>query len=107
MAERKKSSSVPSGRRTQARKRSGAGLNLIGSLIRKARLNRDPQWSQEELCAQLQHHGLDFTSATISKIESGQRAVYDYEVRAFCLALTLDANRILGVNIDGMEVLPE
>lgn len=65
-------------------------MNVVGPQIRDARLARDPQWSLEELSQQLsQTTGLELTASTLSKIETGVRSVYDFEVQAFAQVLGL------------------
>lgn len=84
------------GRKRQALGRTGAGMNLIGHEIRAARLARTPQWSQEDLSQAIAELGdLELSTAVISRIERGERSVYDFELKALCRALNLDANRLL------------
>ncbi|GGL88382.1 hypothetical protein GCM10010840_28000 [Deinococcus aerolatus] len=71
-------------------------MNLSGPKIRQARLDRNPQWSQEELSAAVaETYGLDLSATTISKIERAERSMYDFELRALCAVLKLDANIVL------------
>lgn len=73
-------------------------MNAVGSRVREARFAREPQWSLEDLSqALLQSAGLELAPATLSKIERGQRSVYDYEVVAFCQALKVEPQWLLGM----------
>lgn len=84
------------GRKGQALGRTGAGMNLVGDQIRMARLSRTPQWSQEDLSQAIATLGeLELSAAVISRVERGERSVYDFELRALCRALQLDANALL------------
>ena len=55
--------------------------NVVGLSIRRLRLARG--LSQEQLAVQMQLRGLPLTKLTISRIETGRRMVWDYEVKAF------------------------
>lgn len=71
-------------------------MNLIGLRVREARLARTPQWSLEELSqALLQVTQVDLAESALSKIENGQRGVYDYEVRAFAVTLGVSFDWLL------------
>ncbi|MFC5849247.1 helix-turn-helix domain-containing protein [Deinococcus petrolearius] len=98
MAQAKRPTRTFEGRKPQALGRAGHGMNLSGPNIRQARLARDPQWSQEELSAAVaQRFGLELSATTISKIERAERSLYDFELRALCAVLGLDANDILNM----------
>ncbi len=71
-------------------------MNLIGTRVREARLARRPQWSLEELSqALLQATQLELAESALSKIETGQRGVYDYEVQAFAVTLGVSVEWLL------------
>lgn len=73
-------------------------MNTVGSRVREARFQQEPQWSLEDLSrALLENTGLELTPATLSKIERGQRSVYDYEVVAFCQTLRVGPHWLLGM----------
>lgn len=96
MAHAKRPNRTFEGRKPQALGRAGQGMNLSGPKIRQARLDRDPQWSQEELSqAVAERFGLELSATTISKIERAERSMYDFELRALCAVLHLDANAVL------------
>ncbi len=55
--------------------------NACGGIIRD--LRRKKHLSQNELAAKMQVLGVDVEQTTISRIETGERVVPDYELRAF------------------------
>ena len=55
--------------------------NLIGRQIQKLRLQK--HWSQEILTAKLQIEGLDISRSSVSKIESGEQTVFDFQILYF------------------------
>jgi len=61
--------------------------NIIGSRVKEARLNSNPAISQADLSARLEIMGFKIDRVSISKIESGDRFVPDYEVMALAKAL--------------------
>lgn len=72
-------------------------MNSIGERVRQARLVREPQWTLEDLSQALAAvGGLELAAGTISKIETGVRSVYDYEVTAFARTLAVSADALLG-----------
>lgn len=74
-------------------------MNTVGARVRQARFQQEPQWSLEDLSQAItQSTGLELTPATLSKIERGQRSVYDYEVVAFCQALKVEPQWLLGMD---------
>lgn len=71
--------------------------NIVGYRVRQARLKAKPPITQEDLAARLQVQGLIYIDqAKISRIESGARPVYDYEVVALAQALRVSINWLLG-----------
>jgi HTH-type transcriptional regulator, cell division transcriptional repressor len=70
--------------------------NIVGDRVREARLNAKPPITQEDLVARLQVQGLEYMDqAKISRIESGTRPVYDYEVVQIARALNVSVNWLL------------
>jgi transcriptional regulator with XRE-family HTH domain len=70
--------------------------NIVGERVRTARLRAKPPVSQEDLAARLQVQGLAYMDqAKVSRIESGLRPVYDYEVVALARALTVSVGWLL------------
>ena len=52
--------------------------NLCGEMLRK--LRHEKMMTQEELCSQMQLHGVVVDRFAIAKIEAGTRFVADYEL---------------------------
>jgi hypothetical protein len=74
--------------------------NLVGANIRRARQAHVPPLSAEECCARLrQRWGLELTVQTLSKIELGKRAVYDYEVKYFGDVLSVSLEELFAVEL--------
>ena len=59
--------------------------NIAGPRIREAR--EAEKLSQENLAARLQLLGLEITQKAISRIETGDRVLPDYELQFFATAL--------------------
>lgn len=62
--------------------------NICGERVRIAREDRG--LSQEELAAKIQLNGHSLTQKAISRIETGQRVVADYEIPLLADALKVD-----------------
>lgn len=69
--------------------------NLIGVRVRIARKSAKPPITQKDLVARLELQGLTVDQSVISKIESGQRPVLDYEVVALAKALRVSSSWLL------------
>ena len=88
------------GRKAQALRRSGQGLNVVGQRLREARLAQHPPCSLEELSSLLdQQASLQLSTGTFSKIERGLRSVYDYEIVAFCQVLKIQPTWLLSFDL--------
>ena len=61
--------------------------NLVGVRVRQARKNAKPPITQTELVARLQVLGMMIDQSGVSKLESGQRPVFDTEVVVLAKAL--------------------
>ena len=62
--------------------------NIVGDRVRDTRLKSKPLITQEDLVARLQVLGLEYMDqAKVSRIESGTRPVYDYELVPLAKAL--------------------
>jgi transcriptional regulator with XRE-family HTH domain len=70
----------------------GSSKNIIGSRVQSARLRAKPPMTQAQVAQALAAHGVSIDRAGVSKIEIGQRSVYDFEVKAF--------SKVLGVSLD-------
>ena len=66
--------------------------NIVGARVQAARLRMKPRMTQAQLAEALLEQGVSIDRAGISKIEIGQRSVYDFEVKALSkvLNVTLD-----------------
>ena len=64
--------------------------NIVGGNIQ--RLRKDAKMTQRALAEKLQLAGYDFDRLTIGRIESGDRFIADYEVKALAEAfhITID-----------------
>ena len=70
--------------------------NIVGTRIRKARLDAKPAITQSDLVARLQLEGLkDIDQPIISRIEKGDRIVADYEIKAIAKALKVTVGWLL------------
>lgn len=61
--------------------------NISGAAIRKERERL--RLSQEQLAAKLQLDGINLNQKAISRIETGERVIADYELRSFANALNV------------------
>ena len=68
--------------------------NICGENIRHFRESRG--MSQEHLASALQLIGLDLTQKAISRIETGDRVVPDYELLYFCKVFSTTLKTLLG-----------
>lgn len=66
--------------------------NIIGARVQAARSRTKPRMTQAQLAEALAEHGVSIDRAGVSKIEIGQRSVYDFEVKAF--------SKVLGVTLE-------
>lgn len=70
--------------------------NIVGDRVRDTRLKAKPLITQEDLVARLQVLGLDYMDqAKISRIETGTRPVYDYEIVPLAKALGVSVHWLL------------
>jgi HTH-type transcriptional regulator, cell division transcriptional repressor len=69
--------------------------NIIGKRIREARLKASPQITQQDLSARLEVLGYNIDRVSISKIESGDRFVADYEIVGLATALNISVEWLL------------
>lgn len=78
-----------------------ASRNAIGPRIRKARLAFDPPLTQDQLAGRLAAKGTSLDRVAITKIESGQRCVFDFELPPLAAALKVDVRWLLGMQNTG------
>lgn len=69
--------------------------NIIGERVRLARLKMTPPVSQDDLSGRLARRGIQITQTGVSKLESGKRAVLDYEVVALAKILKVSVEWLL------------
>lgn len=72
---------------------SGERKNIIGEKVRL--LRKQQGLTQRALAERLQLSGFDMTDLTVLRIESGDRFVPDYEVRALAKALDVSYETLL------------
>ena len=83
--------------------RSGSGTkNAIGNRMRLARITLDPPLTQDQLSGRLAVRQLFLDRVAITKIESGQRCVFDFELPVLADVLKVDVRWLLGIeNVSG------
>ena len=69
--------------------------NIIGKRVREARLKVTPVITQQDLWARLEVLGYNIDRVSISKIESGDRFVADYEVVGLAKSLGVSVEWLL------------
>ncbi len=67
--------------------------NLCGEEIRSLREKK--RLSQEQLAARMQVEGVQINQKAVSRIETGDRVVPDYEVLTFARVLGVEVGRLL------------
>lgn len=67
--------------------------NICGGKIREARLNK--KLTQETFAAKLQVEGMDIARNSISRLETGNRLVTDFELKIIAKVLDVDINWLL------------
>jgi hypothetical protein len=70
------------------------GANVVGPAIRRLRRAARPRITHMDLIARLEILGVPISEPALSKIENQQRAVLDYEVRAFAVALSVPMEKL-------------
>jgi hypothetical protein len=75
--------------------------NIIGGQIRQARLAFDPPLTQDQLSGRLAAKGLSLDRVALTKVESGQRCVFDFEVPVIAEVLKVDVRWLLGIQSTG------
>jgi transcriptional regulator with XRE-family HTH domain len=69
--------------------------NVIGTRVKKARNMFNPPLTQGDLAAKLELMNIKLDRISISRIESGDRFVADYEVIGIAKALNVSLNWLL------------
>lgn len=75
--------------------------NLAGARIRRARLAFTPPLTQDQLAGRLAAKGIALDRVTITKIECGQRCVFDFELPLLSEVLGVDVRWLLGMQKHG------
>ena len=74
----------------------GRKRNAIGNRIREARLKCRPPVSQEDLAGKLARYGIVLDRSAISRIESRDRYLMDYEIKAVAKSLKVSIAWLFG-----------
>ena len=69
--------------------------NVTGQRIRKARLMAKPPVSQEDLSGRLAALGITLDQGAISRVESEERYLMDYELLAIAKALRIKPSSLV------------
>lgn len=69
--------------------------NIAGPRIRQARLMFSPRLTQDQLAGKLAALGIQLDRVAITKIETGTRCVFDFELRGIARALMVDVGWLL------------
>ena len=72
--------------------------NIIGDRIREARQLFDPPLTQDQLAGRLANEGIQLDRVALTKVETGLRCAFDFEVKALAGVLKVDANWLLGIS---------
>ena len=75
--------------------------NIIANRLRKARLAFDPPLTQDQLSGRLATRDLFLDRVAITKIESSQRCVFDFELPVLAQVLNVDVRWLLGMQSGG------
>src|SRR5437773_2455569 len=70
--------------------------NQIGARVRQARLRCSPPVSQEDLAGRLAARGINLDRSAISRIESRNRYLMDYEIAAIARSLKVSVGWLFG-----------
>lgn len=73
-----------------------AARNQIGPRIRAARLKARPRVSQDDLAGRLAARGICIDRSAISRIESQERYLMDYEITAIARSLKVSVASLFG-----------
>lgn len=72
------------------------GRNIIGDRVRQARLRQTPPVSQEDLAGRLARQGVLLDRSALSRIESRDRYIMDYEAIALAKSLHVSVAWLFG-----------
>ena len=77
----------------------GGPRNVIAHQVRRARLALDV--TQDELSGRLANRQVFLDRVAITKMENGQRCVFDFELKGLAEALKVDVRWLLGMQNSG------
>lgn len=75
--------------------------NVVGARMRQARLAFNPPLTQDQLAGRLAARGVALDRVAITKIECGQRCVFDFELPLLSEVLNVDIRWLLGMQMQG------
>lgn len=75
--------------------------NIVAGRMRQTRLAFDPPLTQDQLSGRLAAKGLPLDRVAITKIECGQRCVFDFELPMLAEVLKVDVRWLLGIQNSG------
>lgn len=78
---------------------------MVGAKMRQARLAFDPALTQDQLAGRLAVKGVALDRVAITKIECGQRCVFDFELPAISEVLNVDVRWLLGLKMPGSPAI--
>ena len=79
----------------------GKARNIIAGKIRQARLAFEPPLTQDQLSGRLAAKGISLDRVALTKVECGQRCVFDFEVPVIAEILRVDVRWLLGMQAMG------
>ena len=74
--------------------------NIVGARVREARINFNPRLTQADLSGLLRDEGIKIDRAGVSKIETAERVVLDFELQAIAAVLTVKVGWLLNEDAD-------
>jgi hypothetical protein len=75
--------------------------NIIAGRMHSARLAFEPLLTQDQLSGKLAGKGITLDRVAITKIEAGNRCVFDFELPSLAEALNVDVRWLLGLQDTG------
>lgn len=75
--------------------------NIIAGQMRRARLSFEPPMTQDQLSGRLAAKRISLDRVAITKIECGQRCVFDFEIPVIAEVLRVDVRWLLGMEATG------
>ena len=75
--------------------------NIISERLRRARQLFDPPLTQDQLAGRLAARQVSLDRVAITKVENGQRCVFDFELKVLAEVLEIDVRWLLGIQASG------